>query len=270
MNLAVEVVESAYRPSEDGIRRWRDLDIAEWLGLQQIRDIRAVIERNREELERHGGLRFETANPSDKGGRPGTEYWLTFEQAMVICTLSRTPRAEDVRTIMIQVFGKVARGEIAKAPRMENHKLERFAAEIVAPILEHQKNAKGLLVNIGLDVKRIHKHLITNKRRAIKASDKHVAICVLCQFHDGYCPSCRQVRIAQDNQPIAGCVFDHYFGPNNNALEQMWPICAECNREFESDAGLRSVRHERFHVFQENVTTYKWRHWHQPFLPFLK
>jgi hypothetical protein len=78
------------------VRRWRDLDVAKWLGLERCETIREVIIRNRDELERHGGLSSVTINPGSQGGRPGTEFWLTFEQAMVICTQSRTSRAEDV------------------------------------------------------------------------------------------------------------------------------------------------------------------------------
>jgi hypothetical protein len=45
-----------------------------------------MIEANREELERHGTLLAIPATPIG-GGPTATEYWLNFEQAMVMCSL---------------------------------------------------------------------------------------------------------------------------------------------------------------------------------------
>ncbi|MBO0718453.1 MAG: hypothetical protein J2P55_14120, partial [Rhizobiales bacterium] len=64
------------RKFEDGEPRIQDLRIGEALILARARDIRSVIENNREELETYGGLRAQPANPGPLGGRPGTEYWL--------------------------------------------------------------------------------------------------------------------------------------------------------------------------------------------------
>lgn len=88
-------IELSYRLFEDGVRRRRDLDLAEWLGLVEAYSIRDTITRNRAELKRHGILLARQAETSSIGGRPGTETWLNFEQAMVVCTLSRTAQAED-------------------------------------------------------------------------------------------------------------------------------------------------------------------------------
>jgi hypothetical protein len=62
-----------------------------------------------------------------------TEYCPNFEQAMVICTLSRAPRAEDVRYVMIQVFSRVVSGG-ATVPRMELRALEVAADRIVSTL----------------------------------------------------------------------------------------------------------------------------------------
>jgi hypothetical protein len=79
-----QTIEIAFRPFDDGVRRWRDLDIAEWLELANLRSIREVIQANHAELERHGSLSALPTNPGEQGGRPGNEYWLNFEQAMVM------------------------------------------------------------------------------------------------------------------------------------------------------------------------------------------
>jgi hypothetical protein len=45
-----------------------------------------------------------TTNPTAKGGRPGKAYYLNEGQALVICALSRTPKAVEVRKLIIDVF----------------------------------------------------------------------------------------------------------------------------------------------------------------------
>src|ERR1700676_2408993 len=57
---------------------------------------------------------------------------------MKICTFSRTPKADDVCTVMIRVFSRVVNG-ISTEPRMEPRVLEVAADRIVAPILREQR-----------------------------------------------------------------------------------------------------------------------------------
>lgn len=89
-----------------------DVELARHLGIIRERDIRAVIANNRDELELHGSLRVETANPGIQGGRPGSAYYLNEGQALVICALSRTPKAAQVRKQIIDVFMAWRRGKI--------------------------------------------------------------------------------------------------------------------------------------------------------------
>ena len=60
------------------------------------RVIRELIERNKSELERYGVLPCHTANSADAlgRGRPGVEYWLNEDQALLICMRSDAPVAE--------------------------------------------------------------------------------------------------------------------------------------------------------------------------------
>jgi hypothetical protein len=68
--------------------------LAEMLEQARPNDIRKVIIKNREELERHGPLRSMTVK---SGGRPAEEYWLNEPQAHIICMRSNAPRAADCR-----------------------------------------------------------------------------------------------------------------------------------------------------------------------------
>lgn len=84
--------------------RVRDLRVAERLGMSQPLNIRALIEANRAELEMHGEVFTRRVKTTRRGGRPGTEYWLTEGQVLVLCMLSRTPAAARVRREVIEVF----------------------------------------------------------------------------------------------------------------------------------------------------------------------
>lgn len=113
--------------------RVRDLTIAERLGMAAPYDIRRTIEANRAELEGYGDLAslpsggFGAAprNPGTKGGRPGREYYLNEGQALVLCALSRTPKAAEVRKALIDVFMAFRTGKIAPAaPTLSDERAE--------------------------------------------------------------------------------------------------------------------------------------------------
>lgn len=92
-----------------------DTDLGEALGMSRPRDIRAnVIEPNREELEGFGMIACEErAHPMPRGGfKTTTAYYLNEEQALLVCMLSRTERAKQVRAEVIRVFTAWRRGEL--------------------------------------------------------------------------------------------------------------------------------------------------------------
>ena len=88
----------------DGEPRIRDLALAESLGFAKPHTIRDLIVRNRTELEAHGSFPCRAENPGAKGGRPASAYYLNEGQALVICALSRTEKAAEVRKQLIDVF----------------------------------------------------------------------------------------------------------------------------------------------------------------------
>lgn len=92
-----------------------DLHLAACLGMSDPHKIRRTIERNRPELEMHGGVSVSDtktlaavsaprAETSSKGGRPGRAYYLNEGQALVLCALSQTPKAAEIRKQIIDVF----------------------------------------------------------------------------------------------------------------------------------------------------------------------
>lgn len=90
---------------DDDEPRVRDIDIAEHAGLARPRDIRKVIERNREELEAHGKLvvRATKARINNVPGlREVSEYMLNEAQTIAISARLETSQAMQVRIEIIK------------------------------------------------------------------------------------------------------------------------------------------------------------------------
>ena len=84
----------------------RDLDFARFLGFSSPHDIRKLIRRMIREGRLRGVEVFATVAKTS-GGRPGKEFWLTREQALLVATQSGTPRAWALVDLMVRVFDAV-------------------------------------------------------------------------------------------------------------------------------------------------------------------
>ncbi len=91
--------------------RIRDIDLAIKLTYVRPLDIRETIARNRDELEAYGNFPCRTENSIGRG-RPGKAYYLNEGQALVLCALSRTPKAAQVRKALIDVFMAYRQGKV--------------------------------------------------------------------------------------------------------------------------------------------------------------
>lgn len=99
----VQLPAGAFVVRADDEPRILDIDLAERLGFANPDDIRQLIVRNMSELEAFGFLpRREVKN--GKRGRPSKAYWLNEEQALDVASLSRTPKAAAVRSMLIRCF----------------------------------------------------------------------------------------------------------------------------------------------------------------------
>lgn len=101
----------------DGEPRILDLRLASALGFKKPRDIRPLIERHREPLERLGGF-CRTVRQNRGRGRPGTEYRLNKKQALYICTKSDTDRATDITIQIVEVFDAVTEQAAKQVPHL--------------------------------------------------------------------------------------------------------------------------------------------------------
>lgn len=93
-----------------------DIRLAEALGFKRAADIRPLIERHKEALERFGEV-FRTARKTtSKGGRPTEENYLNEKQATYICTKSETDNATEIVIHMVEVFYQVRHGQLTLSP----------------------------------------------------------------------------------------------------------------------------------------------------------
>lgn len=94
----------------DNEPRVRDTDLAEWLGLERATNIRATVAAHYDELSAHGQMIL-TKSPQGRG-RPSSVYWLNQAQALVLCSLCRTPKAMEVRQALVKVFTDYQQGKL--------------------------------------------------------------------------------------------------------------------------------------------------------------
>lgn len=110
--------------------RIKDVRLGERLGMAQPLNIREAIESNRAELERYGEVFTRSVKTSAKGGRPGCAYYLNEPQTLLLCMLSRTERAADVRQEVIKVFMAWRRSEERVAVRAHTRRKARPSKQI--------------------------------------------------------------------------------------------------------------------------------------------
>jgi hypothetical protein len=82
--------------------RIRDLHLASILGFSDLHKIRALIRRCLKDVSKFEVIAI-VAETSQVGGRPGTEYWLTEEQALLAMRASRSSQRAHYR--LLGVFG---------------------------------------------------------------------------------------------------------------------------------------------------------------------
>jgi len=88
------------------IREFRvlDIDVATALGLTRATNVRRVVANNLDEFKSHGEVCTRPVQTTDKGGRPAKAYLLNEGQAVLLCILSRTEKAQEARRVVIETF----------------------------------------------------------------------------------------------------------------------------------------------------------------------
>lgn len=130
MDLRFETTDLALYEGEPRIA---DVKLGAVLGYGRDRDIRKIIEGHVKELETYGPL---ATLRRESRGQAFDEFHLNEGQALVICALSRTTLAAQVRRALIEVFmawrrGALAPQTVALASTAQSHRIRaaklRFA-----------------------------------------------------------------------------------------------------------------------------------------------
>jgi hypothetical protein len=238
-----DVVLKAHQVGEDGEPRWRDTDLGEWLELSRSRSIRAVIEANRQELEEYGNLPSRMAN-SGSVGRPSKEYWLTFDQSLVICQLSQSRNGREVRRVLIKVFKYVMNGSLATAPRMALRAIDVAAESVIRPLMVR-------LDRLECKQEYFDHKLHDQERGRFSKKSRDVFMLVVVMCYGGTCPCCGETRIIVDGRLVVAET-DHFFGKRKSRIDQGWLTCRPCNRKLD-DLVFRYAKQQAFDQFQTHV-----------------
>lgn len=122
---------------EDGIVRVLDITLAQQLGYDRPRNIRALIKRHRAMLEEMGGLLHREANPGPTGGRRAIAFYLNEAQAHFIVAKSETERANIELAYVAQVFTQFRRGNLIARDAETQAALDEAEAARLAKLAKH-------------------------------------------------------------------------------------------------------------------------------------
>jgi hypothetical protein len=224
----------------DGEPRVVDTVLGAALGYDRPRDLRKLIERHREKLEKIALARHRGAPIKSGKGRieQVTEYLLTREQINYLITRCGLPNADHYCLLIAKVFTAWQEGRLVSTDAKTTIELQDAAekAATAAPALSAlAAMEKRINFRIAEAEKRIRDELSAFcKRRSPSSETKRQLVDTVALHFDGKCPCCRETRILQQGQKLPAGVFDHWTdNANKNDPDKMWLICADCNTAFQ-------------------------------------
>lgn len=226
--------------------RVQDIRLAEALEFKAPRQIRELIKRNLDELERYGTLSCHTTTPVG-GGPLTTEYWLTEEQATLICMRSDAPRAPEIRSEIVTVFKAWRHGQLVprSATPVTIEAMDELFDRKLTPVRQEIAEIRG---NVTFLARRIDDIV---PRRDFPKDVTRQWRNVLVRRYSGECPCCRENKIVdRDFNPLPGMTYDHFRGRELNGAEDGWPVCTRCNLKLR-DAEFKNASRKHFEVFQD-------------------
>lgn len=231
--------------------RVRDVELAERLGYERAVAIRELIRRWQSDL---GIVRTVRIIPEGRG-RPGTEFWLTEEQALFVCTKSETPKAVETTKLLIRVFVQARKGLLAPATSaavLTVDGIKLLARDIVEPVLSkmeqfHERtdrrvgSIEGRLVKVEQAVGRRRELRIGTKDQHVRAE----------RAFGGVCPCCGIEKVLDaGGARLPSAQFDHFYSSQKPDVEHTWLICGRCHADFTYGRVARDQRTPEFAAYQ--------------------
>lgn len=116
-----------------------DMRLAETLGYENPYNIRKLINRNLDEMQRYGEVFSTVEKTSASGGRPASEFHLNEPQCLLICMKSDAVNAPDARYSIIKVFMDWRKGGHSMDTPVA---VERITLEGEAPLMARVEAVK--------------------------------------------------------------------------------------------------------------------------------
>ena len=246
MGLLAVLREEDVRLVEDE-PRIQDIRLAEALEFAHPLHIRKLIERNSEELSRHGVLSTTDKTSGPQGGRPGTEYWLNEAQAILICMRSDAPRAADVRAEIIDVFRRWRHGEIVPVSHAPVT-LEAIGTLFDTKLEPMRVEIKQIQGNVLFLARRVDDIV---PRREFPKETKQRWRYVVFRRYSLECTCCRHEKIIDAEQnALPNLNYDHFRGRELNGPYDGWPVCTRCNLKLR-DNEFKNAATKHFDVFHD-------------------
>ena len=262
---AISILDAGDIEVMEGEPRINDLVLGAGLGFSRPENVRKIVGDRQRELAKRGNL-LRIAVKSGRRGRPGFEYFLNRDQALLVCMWSRAPNAEIIRAEIVTVFGAYLDGKpppVAASPISDAVILAQLARrEDLAPINDRLAaiearmermggGVEGVATNVVLLHERINDFV---PRRVFSKADRDLGHYVVAERYSGECPCCirdpRTRIVGSDRRPIPGVLqWDHFNGREQCRGQDGWPVCAECNLALR-DAQFKNERRALFDTFQ--------------------
>lgn len=233
--------------------RIQDLQLAGMLAYARPRDIRELIQRNREELESYGSLPCHTALiEAGKGAHlEAREYWLSEAQSLLLTMKSGTQRAAECRRELIHLFQAWRHGRLAprEAGQVTLSTVRCAVREEMEPLRLELAEVRGNVAFLG---KRIDDIV---PRRDFPEPIKQQFRFIASRRYQGDCPCCRNAKVVDvDASRLNGAHYEHFNGRERNRVEDGWIVCAKCNWRLENDQEFKEqTGRPRFRVFQADL-----------------
>lgn len=244
MNLPIKIDDLN---ESSGEPRVLDIRLAEALGFDKPRNIRDLIQRNENELAAYSEVYRTARQTSEQGGRPGTEYWLTEEQALLICMRSDAPRAPAVRAEIIAVFMAWRRG---KTPAISHQAIDAVIDRQLEPIRADIAELKSIAARTEGNVTYLSNTLMP--RRNFTATTRKIWLAVVREFYAGHCPcGCGHKVLDRIGNWVDDASDDHFFNRSRNKTSEGWPILSKCNQRL-CDPKERRAAEGAFAFFQQH------------------
>jgi len=255
MGAEIILIEGwSFSLDDDGEPRIQDIELAMRAGLKKPRNIRQLIERNREYIEINGPLRMRpTVGRISKpnGGyeeRKINGFWLNETQAYHVVAKLETPMADRLIPLMARAFTLVRRRELPGGHELAS--VDLIAQKVAGPILQGQKVILARITEAETNLASRINDIRHKRPLSTPTKRTHTTANVIL---GGQCQCCGVNPVVDAEGNILDADFDHFFTPWQNKLYETWLICRKvCHADFTA-RGAHDHKINIFRAYQEKL-----------------